>query len=199
LGILCANKPGLFSKYFKLDVEIDMTKGYRTYVNLLSKLGNNKTKVDLKEPNNKISILFNLLFYDVIVVGGVPRKKHTTDKKNKSFDAFFKSVKQQIINKKHQKRVEKLKKDYDESIATGKSRWRAIVMTKLILRSLKEKYGPEFARETKLSTSLLEMFFRDARPHWLSVETFRQSLKDPVLRPYNKIYPIVQQSDLGSC
>ena len=72
-------------------------------------------------------------------------------------------------------------------------------MTKLILRSLKEKYGPEFARETKLSTSLLEMFFRDARPHWLSVETFRQSLKDPVLRPYNKIYPIVQQSDLGSC
>lgn len=104
MGILCANKPGLFSKYFKLDVEIDMTKGYRTYVNLLSKLGNNKTKVDLKEPNNKISILFNLLFYDVIVVGGVPRKKHTTDKKNKSFDAFFKSVKQQIINKKHQKK-----------------------------------------------------------------------------------------------
>lgn len=63
LGILCVNKPGLFSKHFKLDVEIDMTKGYRTYVNLLSKLGNNKTKVDLKKSNKNISILFNLLFY----------------------------------------------------------------------------------------------------------------------------------------
>jgi len=63
LNILCVNKPGLFSKHFNLDVEIDMTKGYKTYVNLLSKLENNKTKVDLKEPNKKISILFNLLFY----------------------------------------------------------------------------------------------------------------------------------------
>lgn len=104
MGILCANKPGLFSKYFKLDVEIDMTKGYRTYVNLLSKLGNNKTKVDLKEPNNKISILFNLLFYDVIVVGGVPRKKHTTDKKNKSFNGFYALQQTKKIDKKHQKK-----------------------------------------------------------------------------------------------
>ena len=63
LGILCANNFKLFSKHFKLDVEIDMTKGYRTYVNLLSKLENNKTKVDLKKSNKNISILFNLLFY----------------------------------------------------------------------------------------------------------------------------------------
>ena len=63
LNTLCANNFKLFSKHFKLDVEIDMTKGYRTYVNLLSRLGNNKTKVDLKESNKKISILFNLLFY----------------------------------------------------------------------------------------------------------------------------------------
>ena len=77
LSTLCVNKPGLFSKHFKLDVEIDMTKGYRTYVNLLSKLGNNKTKVDLKESNKKISILFNLLFYDVIV-GGAKSPKRTS-------------------------------------------------------------------------------------------------------------------------
>jgi len=70
LSILCANNFKLFSKHFKLDVEIDMTKGYRTYVNLLSKLGNNKTKVDLKESNKKISILFNLLFCNIIVGGG---------------------------------------------------------------------------------------------------------------------------------
>ena len=63
LNILCANNFKLFSKHFKLDIEIDMTNGYKTYVNLLSKLENNKTKVDLKEPNKKISILFNLLFY----------------------------------------------------------------------------------------------------------------------------------------
>jgi hypothetical protein len=77
LGILCANKPGLFSKHFKLDVEIDMTKGYKSYVNLLSKLGNNKTKVDLKKSNKNISILFNLLFFNIIV-GGVktPQRNH---------------------------------------------------------------------------------------------------------------------------
>ena len=73
LNILCVNNFKLFSKYFKLDVEIDMKKGYKTYVNLLSKLENNKTKVDLKEPNKKISILFNLLFYDVIVGGMIEK------------------------------------------------------------------------------------------------------------------------------
>jgi hypothetical protein len=75
LNILCANNFKLFSKHFNLDVEIDMTKGYKTYVNLLSKLGNNKTKVDLKKSNKNISILFNLLFYDGIVGGGIGRFK----------------------------------------------------------------------------------------------------------------------------
>tara|TARA_B110000483_G_scaffold124515_1_gene149788 strand:+ start:361 stop:2064 length:1704 start_codon:yes stop_codon:yes gene_type:complete len=70
LNTLCANNFKLFSKHFKLDVEIDMTKGYRTYVNLLSKLENNKTKVDLKKSNKQISILFNLLFCNIIVGGG---------------------------------------------------------------------------------------------------------------------------------
>jgi hypothetical protein len=199
LGILCANKPGLFSKYFKLDVEIDMTKGYRTYVNLLSKLGNNKTKVDLKEPNNKISILFNLLFYDVIVVGGVPRKKHTTDKTDKSFNGFYALQQTKKIDKKHQQKLKKIKKDHDKSIATGQRRWRAIVRMRLILRNIRKKYGREFARESNLSMSLIDMLFRDSKADWFSVDTFKQSLKEPVPRPYNKIYPIVQQSDLGSC
>lgn len=82
LNTLCANNFKLFSKHFKLDVEIDMTKGYRTYVNLLSRLGNNKTKVDLKESNKKISILFNLLFCNIIVGGspGKAEKKKNTDR-----------------------------------------------------------------------------------------------------------------------
>lgn len=72
LSILCVNKTELFSKYFKIDVEIDLTKSYKTYVNLFSKLKNNKTKCDLKTSTKKtftkkISILFNLLFYDVII------------------------------------------------------------------------------------------------------------------------------------
>ena len=79
LNILCVNNFKLFSKHFKLDVEIDMTKGYRTYVNLLSKLENNKTKVDLKESNKKISILFNLLFCNIIVGG--ERKPKTKAKR----------------------------------------------------------------------------------------------------------------------
>ena len=196
LGILCANKPGLFLKHFNIDIEIDMTKGYRTYVNLLSKLGNNKTKVDLKEPNNKISILFNLLFYDVIVVGGGPRKKHTKDK---SFSAFFALQQTKKIDKKHQQKLKKIKKDHDKSIATGQRRWRAIVRMRLILRNIRKKYGREFARESNLSMSLIDMLFRDSKADWFSVDTFKQSLKEPVPRPYNKIYPIVQQSDLGSC
>ena len=204
LGILCVNKPGLFSKHFKLDVEIDMTRGYRTYVNLLTKLGNNKTKVDLKESNKKISILFNLLFCNIIVGGMVFRTKPASNKEEKkTFNSFFALQQTKKIDKKHeethQKKLIKIKKNYDESTATGKRRWRAIVITKLILRSLEEKYGPEFARETKLSMSLQAMLFQDARPHWLSVDTFKQSLKDPVPRPYDKIYPIVQQSYIGSC
>ena len=83
LGILCANNFKLFSKHFKLDVEIDMTKGYRTYVNLLSKLGNNKTKVDLKESNKKISILFNLLFCNIIVGGGKRKRVSEREKEEK--------------------------------------------------------------------------------------------------------------------
>tara|TARA_B100000497_G_scaffold87790_1_gene97910 strand:- start:160 stop:1206 length:1047 start_codon:yes stop_codon:yes gene_type:complete len=46
--------------------------------------------------------------------------------------------------------------------------------------------------------NLVDMLFPN-KGDWLSVETFKQSLKDPVPRPYNEIYPIVQQSDLGSC
>ena len=106
LSILCANKPQLFSKHFKLDVEIDLTKSYKTYVNLLSKLENNKTKCDLKTSTKKISILFNLLFYDVIV-GGVLPKIYKKTKKN-DFSSFFLLKKEKL--KKEIFKKEKLKK-----------------------------------------------------------------------------------------
>lgn len=198
LSILCVNNPGLFSKHFKLDVEIDMTKGYRTYVNLLSKLGNNKTKVDLKESNKQISILFNLLFCNIIVGGVGSIKKHTKDK-SKSFAAFFALQQKNKIGKKYERKLKKLKKDHEKSIATGQRRWRAIVRMRVMLRNIREKYGREFAREIKLSMTLLDMLFQDDKADWFSVDTFKQSLKDPVPRPYNEIYPIVQQTDLGSC
>jgi hypothetical protein len=105
LNILCANNFKLFSKHFKLDVEIDMTKGYKTYVNLLSKLENNKTKVDLKEPNKKISILFNLLFYDVIV-GGVVKKREK--KRYASTKAHRKPVAHRLKNREKTKEEYKL-------------------------------------------------------------------------------------------
>jgi len=91
LSILCVNKTELFSKHFKLEVEIDLTKSYRTYVNLLSKLGVNKTKCDLKTSTKKISILFNLLFYNIIDGGGrikiktVMHDKEPFDKLNTTF------------------------------------------------------------------------------------------------------------------
>ena len=89
LNTLCANNLKLFSKYFKLDVEIDMTKGYRTYVNLLSKLGNNKTKVDLKESNKQISILFNLLFCNIIVGGGKKAKTENSIPRHYSYGSLL--------------------------------------------------------------------------------------------------------------
>ena len=114
LSILCLNKTELFSKYFKLDVEIDLTKNYKTYVNLLSKLGVNKTKCDLKTSTKKISIkkisiLFNLLFYDVIV-GGVPPKIYKNTKKN-DFSTFFDNLeKEKKKKKKFKKKIKKKKK-----------------------------------------------------------------------------------------
>jgi hypothetical protein len=167
---------------------------------LLSKLENNKTKVNLKESNKKISILFNLLFYNIIVGGMVFRTKRTRDtEEKKTFKGFIALQQKKKIDKKHQQKLKKVKKNYVESIATGKRRWRAIVITKLILRSLEEKYGPEIARETKLFMSLRDMLFQDILAGWVNIDTFKQSLKNPVPRPYDKIYPIVQQSYVGSC
>ena len=105
LNTLCANNFKLFSKHFKLDVEIDMTKGYRTYVNLLSKLGNNKTKVDLKASNKQISILFNLLFCNIIV-GGVGEKRLPGEREGES-----ESEKEQ---EKKRARQESLEKEEEE-------------------------------------------------------------------------------------
>ena len=196
LGILCVNKPGLFSKHFKLDVEIDMTRGYRTYVNLLTKLGNNKTKVDLKESNKKISILFNLLFCNIIVGGVGSKKKHTQDK---SLEAFFRSLKEKEKDKKQLKKIRKIEQEYNKSILTGKARLKAFIFNKLILPNIKKKYGTEIARETKLFTYLITILFPNSENDWLKLIAYIQSLHDDVLRPYNEIYPIVQQSHLGSC
>jgi len=100
LSTVCVNKLGLFSKHFKLDVKIDMTKGYKTYVNLLSKLGNNKTKVNLRESNKKISILFNLLFYsfkNTEIKGGNPE---TELKQRLLCEMFIEAIKQEKEKKR---------------------------------------------------------------------------------------------------
>jgi len=99
LSILCVNKPQLFSKHFKLDLEIDLTKGYRTYVNLLSKLGVNKTKCDLKTSTKKIStkktsILFNLLFYNIIDGDGkIPVKTYTLTREKELYNKLYPLIK----------------------------------------------------------------------------------------------------------
>ena len=189
LNILCVNKLGLFSKHFNLDVEIDMTKGYRTYVNLLSKLENNKTKVDLKEPNKKISILFNLLFYDVIVGGGVEIPKRKRKRKKKIYTSF-KSTQQQQITQQQKK--------YLKSTSTGKGRWWRIVREQIINPRIEEEYGTEIARDIGMFPHVINVLF-EYKVSWLNPEQFRQSLERPSPRPYNKIFPIVQQSHIGSC
>ena len=189
LNILCANNFKLFSKHFKLDVEIDMKKGYRTYVNLLSKLENNKTKVDLKESNKQISILFNLLFYDVIVGGGVEIPKRKRKRKKKIY-ASFKSTQQQQITQQQKK--------YLKSTSTGKGRWWRIVREQIINPRIEEEYGTEIARDIGMFPHVINVLF-EYKVSWLNPEQFRQSLERPSPRPYNKIFPIVQQSHIGSC
>tara|TARA_B100001758_G_scaffold177007_1_gene153797 strand:+ start:11816 stop:13546 length:1731 start_codon:yes stop_codon:yes gene_type:complete len=203
LNILCANNFKLFSKHFKLDVEINITKGYRTYVNLLSKLGNNKTKVDLKEPNKKISILFNLLFYDGIVGGMVFRKKTKSNIKNdKSFTTFFALQKEKNLekqqNKRQQKSLEKIKNKYFESTSTGKLRWQRAVREKIINSRRVEEYGTEIARDIGMFNSVINALFDD-NVNWENIVELTKLLNTPDPRLYNEIYPIVQQSDIGSC
>ena len=203
LNTLCANNFKLFSKHFKLDVEIDMTKGYRTYVNLLSKLENNKTKVDLKESNKQISILFNLLFYDGIVGGMVFRKKTKSDIKNdKSFTTFFALQKEKNLekqqNKRQQKSLEKIKNKYFESTSTGKLRWQRAVREKIINSRRVEEYGTEIARDIGMFNSVINALF-DYNVNWENIVELTKLLNTPDPRLYNEIYPIVQQSDLGSC
>ena len=210
LSILCENKPELFSKHFKLDVEIDLTKSYKTYVNLLSKLENNKTKVYLKESNKKISILFNLLFYDVIV-GGVPSKIYKKTNK-KDFSSFFLLKKEKLKKEKLKKEKFKKKKllesllddyEYDKSNIERSNRWRDWTWEHIIFNNMNIKNGTKYTKKYKNDKKMIEVLFPSSKHKryetWLGMVYFLKSLKEKVIRPYNKIYPVVQQSHLGSC
>jgi len=208
LSILCANKPQLFSKHFKLDVEIDLTKSYKTYVNLLSKLENNKTKCDLKTSTKKISILFNLLFYDVIV-GGVLPKIYKKTKKN-DFSSFFllkkEKLKKEIFKKeklKKKKLLESLLDDYKYDKIENSNRWRDWTWEHIIYDNMNLKNGPGHAKKFRNNKQMIEVLFPSSKHKryqtFLGMVYLLKSLKETVIRPYNKIYPLVQQSHLGSC
>ena len=214
LSILCVNKTELFSKYFKLEVEIDLTKSYRTYVNLLSKLEVNKTKCDLKTSTKKISIkkisiLFNLLFYDVIV-GGVLPKIYKKTKKN-DFSTFFDLLeKEKLKKKKFKKEKEKKKKirkslldDYEYDKIESSNRWRDLTLEHIINPNMELKNGPGSVKKFRDNEQIIEVFFPSSKDKrnktFRGMVNYLKSLKPKVIRPYDKIYPIVQQSHLNSC
>ena len=90
---------GFFSNHFKIDTKIkdlDLTKGYRSCVNLISKLEKTSLKYDLKESNNiKLSIIFNLLFYPLINIKNGGAKQPTKSKK-----LTFKQAVQEVIQQR---------------------------------------------------------------------------------------------------
>lgn len=106
---------GLFSNHFKIDTKIkdlDLTKGYRSCVNLISKLEKTSLKYDLKESNNiKLSIIFNLLFYPLINIKNGGGKSPTKSKKLNFKQAVQKVIQQRQITKSNIATLQKGVKD----------------------------------------------------------------------------------------
>lgn len=106
---------GLFSNHFKIDTKIkdlDLTKGYRSCVNLISKLEKTSLKYDLKESNNiKLSIIFNLLFYPLINIKNGGGKSPTKSKKLNFKQAVQKVIQQRQITKSNITTLQKGVKD----------------------------------------------------------------------------------------
>ena len=106
---------GLFSNHFKIDTKIkdlDLTKGYRSCVNLISKLEKTSLKYDLKESNNiKLSIIFNLLFYPLINIKNGGGKPPTKSKKLNFKQAVQKVIQQRQITKSNIATLQKGVKD----------------------------------------------------------------------------------------
>ena len=113
---------GLFSNHLKIDTKIkdlDLTKGYRSCVNLISKLEKTSLKYDLKQSNNiKLSIIFNLLFYPLINIKNGGTKPPT--KSNKTFREAVEKVIKKTKNKRNNiailRKAVKDKKFVNESI-----------------------------------------------------------------------------------
>tara|TARA_B110000003_G_C16632200_1_gene527118 strand:- start:789 stop:2417 length:1629 start_codon:yes stop_codon:yes gene_type:complete len=106
---------GLFSNHFKIDTKIkdlDLTKGYRSCVNLISKFEKTSLKYDLKESNNiKLSIIFNLLFYPLINIKNGGGKSPTKSKKLNFKQAVQKVIQQRQITKSNIATLQKGVKD----------------------------------------------------------------------------------------
>tara|TARA_B000000475_G_scaffold268709_1_gene261606 strand:- start:6708 stop:9014 length:2307 start_codon:yes stop_codon:yes gene_type:complete len=215
LSILSVHKHELFSKHFKLDVEIDLTKSYRTYVNLFSKLGNNKTKCDLKKSTKKISILFNLLFYDVIL-DGISKKKGRnkiatlTDGGTGDLVAKGQPTTRSVNNsgsylteKEKEEKIKSLVDNYNENQRNkrGKTKLKNFIIHKIILPRMSKNLGVEYSKKVLKSINLIDKLFPNSKDkiNWRDVVEFAQSFYKNIRRDYGDIYPVVQQNNVGSC
>ena len=65
------------------------------------------------------------------------------------------------------------------------------------------KNGPGHAKKFRNNKQMIEVLFPSSKHKryqtFLGMVYLLKSLKETVIRPYNKIYPLVQQSHLGSC
>ena len=140
---------GLFSNHFKIDTKIkdlDLTKGYRSCVNLISKLEKTSLKYDLKESNNiKLSIIFNLLFYPLINIKNGGGKSPTKSKKLNFKQAVQKVIQQRQITKSNIATLQKGVKDKE-------------LVNKIIITLLAQTINDN--KKRMLYNSIWETFFK---------------------------------------
>ena len=167
---------GLFSNHFKINTEIknlDLTKGYQTYINHIINLKKNKIKYDIKESNNKnISKIFNLLFYPFknTKIGGGPKDKSVsssqagrnvkllTGKSRITAENFVKAI-QDAIKRRSLKESQSRNISSSRNITPLWQRLKRIVFDSrqkknLLLKMINSENSPEIKGDKRLLTLL---------------------------------------------
>jgi hypothetical protein len=187
---------------------------------LFSKLKNNKTKCDLKTSTKKtftkkISILFNLLFYDVIVSDISKEKRCNKIEKLRDGGAGDLVAKGQpqslsannsgpyLTEKEKENKIKLLVDNYNKNQKNlrGKKKLKNFILRNIIIPRMSKNIGVKYAKNVLNSIELIDTLFPNSKDKidWRHVVKYAQSLHKNVRRNYEDIYPVVQQPFVGSC
>tara|TARA_B100001769_G_C22105708_1_gene597337 strand:+ start:629 stop:2500 length:1872 start_codon:yes stop_codon:yes gene_type:complete len=185
----------LFSNHFKIDTKIkdlDLTKGYQSYINFIINLKKNKIKYDLKESNNKnISKIFNLLFYPFKNTknggGKSNNEKKTTLSQKTPTLGVVKAIKKSQNKRRLSTPWQKLISIIDDS-TKSKDLFLEILRNKL---SQEKKY-PGLLKVLSLKQKDLEN--KDAFvKYWMNY--FKETIKDGNQQLFNDIIKVMDNED----